>query len=129
MNVWKNMELWNFHTILENVNWHNNLVNDLFYLVKLDMYMTYNPAIPFLNIYPKKLLDPCTKILVQNVHGPTVWQPKLETTQCKLTTEWSKNCVIFIQQYILWLCKQIVHQRNTPAWVNLKNSTEQIKVN
>ena len=68
---------------------------------KLKVELLYDPAISFLNIYPKK-----TKLLIEkDIHTPIFIAAALvkiwKQSQCPLIEEWIKNmCSIYIIPYI-----------------------------
>ena len=66
------------------------------FLIKLNIHLPYDPAIPLLSIYPEKTIiqnDTCTPIFIATPFTITrSWQqPK-----CPSTDEWIKNDVVRI---------------------------------
>ena len=69
------------------------------FLKKLKIEPSYDPAIPFLGIYPEKTI--IQKVTCIRVHCSTNYNSQdTEATKCPLTDEWVKKmCYIYIMEY------------------------------
>ena len=77
-----------------NVNWCSHYENILRFLKNLKIELPYNPAIPLLDIYPKKIKTPCPQMFIAALFTiAKIWKQ----TKCPLMGEWIRRCGTYIQ--------------------------------
>ena len=90
------------HTVGRNVNWYSHYGKKVWrFLKKLKIELLYDPAIPFLGIYPEKILtwkDTCTPMFIAILFtvAKTWKKPKYPSGD-----EWIKKMGVYIHNGIL----------------------------